>query len=68
MPLFLCAEFLYGARKRDEFPQKLFQELFQVFLGLKNVNDHEQTYLDLLPRSCISKTAELFPQSNSEVS
>jgi hypothetical protein len=30
---------------------------------LQNVNDPEQTYLDLLPRSCISSTSEWLENS-----
>lgn len=34
-------------------------ELFDLFRQLKNVNNAKQSYLDLLPLSCISKTAEM---------
>jgi hypothetical protein len=47
----------------NEAFQPRLQELFHVLRELKNVNNPEQSYLDLLPRSCISKTAELFNHS-----
>jgi hypothetical protein len=62
IPLFLCAEFLYNEMHNEAFQPRL-QELFHVLRELKNVNNPEQSYLDLLPRSCISKTAELFNHS-----
>ncbi|KAL3456657.1 fungal-specific transcription factor domain-containing protein [Aspergillus heterothallicus] len=58
MPLFLCAEYLYS-RLHDISVHLPIQELFRIFSQLRNVNDPEQSYLDLLPRSCLSKTAEL---------
>ncbi|KAL2833688.1 fungal-specific transcription factor domain-containing protein [Aspergillus cavernicola] len=51
MPLFICAEFLYSNMHSGESFQLRLQELFHIFHALKNVNDHEQSYLDLLPRS-----------------
>ncbi|OGE58531.1 hypothetical protein PENARI_c001G09168 [Penicillium arizonense] len=63
IPLFLCAEFLYNDMHNESFQPRL-QELFHVLRELKNVNNPKQSYLDLLPRSCISKTAELFSHSN----
>jgi hypothetical protein len=63
IPLFLCAEFLYNNIHSDEAFQLRLQELFHILRELKNVNNHEQSYLDLLPRSCISKTNELFSHS-----
>ncbi|GLI79437.1 hypothetical protein PoHVEF18_007772 [Penicillium ochrochloron] len=62
IPLFLCAEFLYHEMHNEAFQPRL-QELFHVLRELKNVNNPEQSYLDLLPRSCISKTSELFNHS-----
>ncbi|KAL2838526.1 hypothetical protein BJY01DRAFT_34101 [Aspergillus pseudoustus] len=59
LPLFLCAEFLYSRMGSDASVHLPIQELFHVFSELRNVNDLEQSYLDLLPRSCLSKTAEL---------
>lgn len=63
IPLFLCAEFLYDGMHTGEPFQSRPQELFHIFRELKNVNNHEQSYLDLLPRSCISKTNDLFSHS-----
>ncbi|GKZ25831.1 hypothetical protein AbraIFM66951_002832 [Aspergillus brasiliensis] len=57
MPLFICAEFLYSNIHNGVSVQSPIQDLFRIFSELKNVNDHEQSYLDLLPRSCILKTA-----------
>ncbi|KAI2916526.1 transcriptional regulator family: Fungal Specific TF [Aspergillus niger] len=57
IPLFICAEFLYSNIHNGISVQSPIQDLFHIFRELKNVNDHEQSYLDLLPRSCISKTA-----------
>ncbi|KAJ4146177.1 hypothetical protein NW754_001641 [Fusarium falciforme] len=59
IPLFICAEFLYDHSSKQEAFQLCLQELVSIFYGLTNVNNHEQTYVDLLPRSCISKTKEL---------
>ncbi|OQD91825.1 hypothetical protein PENSOL_c048G06011 [Penicillium solitum] len=63
IPLFLCAEFLYDGMHTGEPFQSRLQELFHILRELKNVNNHEQSYLDLLPRSCISKTNDLFSHS-----
>ncbi|CRL26625.1 Transcription factor, fungi [Penicillium camemberti] len=63
IPLFLCAEFLYDGVHTGEPFQSRLQELFHILRELKNVNNHEQSYLDLLPRSCISKTNDLFSHS-----
>ncbi|KAJ5097763.1 fungal-specific transcription factor domain-containing protein [Penicillium angulare] len=62
IPLFMCAEFLYNEMHNEDFQPRL-QELLHVFGELKSINNPEQSYLDLLPRSCISKTAELFIHS-----
>ncbi|OJJ43582.1 hypothetical protein ASPZODRAFT_73872 [Penicilliopsis zonata CBS 506.65] len=59
LPLFLTAEFLYEHMQEEPF-QRRIQELFYIFRELRNVNNHEQSYLDLLPKSCISKTVDLF--------
>ncbi|KAF5865671.1 hypothetical protein ETB97_002643 [Aspergillus alliaceus] len=60
MPLFICAEFLYDNIHNGESFRLHLQELFHIFRELKNINNHQQSYLDLLPQSCISKTNELF--------
>ncbi|KAJ5301958.1 hypothetical protein N7508_006821 [Penicillium antarcticum] len=60
IPLFSCAEFLYDNMHASESFQLRIQELFYIFRRLKNVNNHEKSYLDLLPKSCISKTTEMF--------
>ncbi|KAJ5218167.1 fungal-specific transcription factor domain-containing protein [Penicillium cinerascens] len=65
IPLFLCAEFLYDDMHNEAFQMNV-QELFHILRELKNVNNPDQTYLDLLPRSCISKTADLFSHSMEE--
>ncbi|RSL62831.1 hypothetical protein CEP53_004607 [Fusarium sp. AF-6] len=59
IPLFICAEFLYENSSKDDAFRQCLQELISIFYGLTNVNNHEQSYVDLLPRSCISKTKEL---------
>ncbi|KAL3442325.1 fungal-specific transcription factor domain-containing protein [Aspergillus insuetus] len=59
MPLFLCAEFLYSRMESDGAARTLIQRLFAIFCELKTVSDPDQSYLDLLPRSCVSKTADL---------
>ncbi|KAG8157587.1 hypothetical protein KVR01_012629 [Diaporthe batatas] len=58
IPLFICAEFLYADRKTEPFGSQL-KELAQALSQLKNVNKLEQSYLDLLPHSCVSKLTEL---------
>lgn len=60
IPLFLCAEFLYENIHLGESFQLRVQELFHILRDLKNINNHQQSYLDLLPQSCVSKTSELF--------
>ncbi|KAJ5310737.1 uncharacterized protein N7443_003198 [Penicillium atrosanguineum] len=65
IPIFLCAEFLYDDMQNEAF-QMHMQGLFHVLRELKNVNNPDQSYLDLLPRSCISKTADLFSHSVEE--
>ncbi|CAL5869508.1 uncharacterized protein PFLUO_LOCUS3738 [Penicillium psychrofluorescens] len=42
------------------FSKLRVQELFHILRDLKNINNHQQSYLDLLPQSCVSKTSELF--------
>ncbi|OGE56339.1 hypothetical protein PENARI_c003G05074 [Penicillium arizonense] len=63
IPLFSCAEFLYANMHTSESFQLRIQELFYIFRRLKNVNNHEKSYLDLLPKSCISKTTEMLNNS-----
>ncbi|KAK2603398.1 hypothetical protein N8I77_009860 [Diaporthe amygdali] len=58
IPLFICAEFLYADRKTEPFGSQL-QDLADALSQLKNVNNLEQSYLDLLPQSCVSKLPEL---------
>ncbi|EXL39756.1 hypothetical protein FOCG_17641 [Fusarium oxysporum f. sp. radicis-lycopersici 26381] len=60
MPLFAAAEFLYEYRdlKDGAFLQQL-RDLVDVLGNLKNVNDYEKSYLDLLPRSCISASLDV---------
>jgi hypothetical protein len=57
IPLFICAEFLYSDMHVSS--QTHLRELVDLFRELKNVNNPDQSYLDLLPRSCVSKTIEL---------
>jgi hypothetical protein len=59
MPLFFIAEFLYDNLSSHESFHLRLQELVDIFRELKNGNNHEQSYLDLLPESCISKSTEL---------
>ncbi|KAK9234752.1 fungal-specific transcription factor domain-containing protein [Lipomyces kononenkoae] len=61
--LFLSAEFLYDNLSRDESFHLRLRELVDIFRELKNVNNHEQNYMDLLPRSCISASTELLKHS-----
>ncbi|KAL4866976.1 hypothetical protein BDV12DRAFT_128559 [Aspergillus spectabilis] len=58
-PLFLAAEFLYDNSSKHESYVQHLHNFAEVFRHLKNVNNLEQSYVDLLPRSCISKTNEL---------
>lgn len=58
IPLFLCAEFLYGEMHNEAF-QMYTQGLLHVLRELRNVNNPDQSYLDLLPRSCIPKTTDV---------
>lgn len=62
-PLFLSAEFLYENVSSHESFHLRLQELADVLRELKNVNNLEQSYMDLLPRSCISKSAKLLTHS-----
>jgi len=48
IPLILCAEFLYNKRSYHESFSMLLQELLEVFGQLKNVNNPEQSYIQLL--------------------
>ncbi|KAF7596103.1 hypothetical protein BBP40_003365 [Aspergillus hancockii] len=59
IPLFLTAEFLYERRSSHPRFLSCLQELVSLFHQLRNVNDHEQCYMDLLPHSCVSKSVEI---------
>ncbi|KAJ5541001.1 hypothetical protein N7494_006077 [Penicillium frequentans] len=59
LPLFLVAEFLYDNVGDNPAFELYLQELVTVAQKLKNVNNLEQSYMDLMPQSCISKTTEL---------
>lgn len=63
IPLFVSAEFLYEQRFNHEPFLLRLRELVDVFRGLKNVNNHEQSYMDLLPRSCVSESSALVDYS-----
>ncbi|KAK9364851.1 fungal-specific transcription factor domain-containing protein [Lipomyces kononenkoae] len=65
IPLFLSAEFLYYNRSGHESFNLRLQELVDIFRQLKNVNNHEQSYVDLLPRSCITASTDLLNHSAS---
>ncbi|KAJ5675116.1 fungal-specific transcription factor domain-containing protein [Penicillium maclennaniae] len=62
IPIFLCAEYLYDEMHNEAF-QMHIQELFHVLRELKNVNNPNQNYLDLLPQSCASKTVDIYRHS-----
>ncbi|KAJ5792551.1 uncharacterized protein N7503_008529 [Penicillium pulvis] len=59
LPLFMVAEFLYDNVGDNPAFELYLQELVTVAEKLKNVNNLEQSYMDLMPQSCISKTTEL---------
>lgn len=59
IPLLLCVEFLYANRGSDAAFNSLLQQLLQIFRKLKNVNNPEQTYIDLLELSCTNTSIEL---------
>ena len=59
IPLFFSAEFLYDNLSGHDFFRLRLQELLDIFGRLKNVNNHEQSYVNLLPQSCVSKTTKL---------
>ncbi|KAH9897519.1 fungal-specific transcription factor domain-containing protein [Xylariomycetidae sp. FL2044] len=59
IPLFVCAEFLYRNKSENETFIYQLGELMGTFRVLKNVNNHEQSYMDLLPQSCVSATIEM---------
>lgn len=63
--IFLCAEFLYDDLQNEACEMHI-QELLHVLRELKNVNNPDQNYLDLLPRSCISKTVGIYSHSVEE--
>ncbi|VUC32474.1 unnamed protein product [Clonostachys rosea] len=56
--LFFCADFLYNNKTSHESFRECIRELMAALSELQNVNEPEKTYLDLLPRSCISYTSE----------
>lgn len=58
-PLFITAEFLYENLSSQESYASCLQDLIDVLGKLKNVNNQEQTYLDLLPQSCLSKSIDM---------
>ncbi|RAL00197.1 Zn(II)2Cys6 transcription factor [Aspergillus ibericus CBS 121593] len=64
IPLFLSAEFLYDNMSGYESFRLCLQNLIDIFGRLKNVNNHEQSYVDLLPQSCVSKTTKLLDYSS----
>ena len=66
IPLIMSAEFLYNNRSSHESFRSSLSEMFLIFGQLRNVNNEEQSYLDLLPRSCIAKTLELREYSTKE--
>ncbi|CAG9989259.1 unnamed protein product [Clonostachys byssicola] len=63
--LFFCAEFLYNNRTNHGSFRERIQGLMAALSELQNVNDPEKTYLDLLPRSCISSTSEWLEKGTS---
>lgn len=65
IPLFVVAEFLYENLTDVGPNQQLIGELLNVFRDLKNINNLEQCYLDLLPRSCVSRTTALLSYTSS---
>ena len=67
MPLFAAVEFLYEYRdlKDGAFLQQLRDQV-DVLGNLKNVNEYERTYLDLLPRSCISASLDVLRHSEEQ--
>lgn len=64
MPLFAAAEFLYEYRhlKDGAFLQQL-QDLVDVLGKLRNVNNYDKSYLDLLPHSCILASLDILQYS-----
>ncbi|KAI0469733.1 fungal-specific transcription factor domain-containing protein [Xylariaceae sp. FL0804] len=63
LPLFLCGEFLYTNRTSHASFELQLQEMIDIFRELRNVNNQEQSYLDLLPQSCIPTSAMLLGQT-----
>lgn len=59
IPLLLCVEFLYANRDSDAAFKSLLQQLLQIFRKLKNVNNPDQSYIDLLELSCTNTSMEL---------
>ncbi|KAJ5646980.1 hypothetical protein N7490_003352 [Penicillium lividum] len=59
LPLFLVAEFLYDNVAENQAFGSYLRELVAVGYKLKNVNNLEQSYMDLMSQSCISKTTEV---------
>lgn len=59
LPLFLVAEFLYDNLGENPDSELYLQKLITIAQKLKNVNNLEQSYMDLMSGSCIAKTKEL---------
>ncbi|KAH7241985.1 fungal-specific transcription factor domain-containing protein [Fusarium tricinctum] len=64
MSLFFAAEFLYENRKlgNSVFLAQL-RPMIEALGNLRNVNNHEKSYLDLLPHSCISASLGVLEHS-----
>lgn len=59
IPLLLCAEFLYSNRSSHESFNLRLQELLDIFRQLKNVNNANQSYMQLLEISSTSSPLDL---------
>jgi hypothetical protein len=55
----MCAEFVYAEHLEDGAFSVSLHELADALPHLRNVNNLEQSYLDLLPRSCVGKLSTL---------
>jgi hypothetical protein len=66
MPLFFAAELLYENRNLGNgvFLTQL-RPMIEALGNLRNVNDHEKSYLDLLPSSCITASLGVLEHSNT---
>ena len=63
IPLFSTTEFLYLNRNREEKFRVLLQELIDIFSQLRNVNNLEESFIELMSHSCVFTWTDLLNHS-----